>query len=535
MTTGDRAGRIAGAVVFSLLTFVGAFIVATWFRRDFNHDDFFFAYSSWLRASGGKPFRDYYLYGFTVQSEIGAPLFRWFPESFAPLHIARTAVLACIAGLCVVVYRLGRQLGGDAVWAGVSTVVMLCERNVMKRMADIRTDPFAALFLVASALAIRSPLLAGLLWGCAITVGFKVVLSAPFILAAVLLTSVPGRRVRAVFQFGLAAVIAPAVYYGWRLCAEGLAVWLRLWRNLFTTVAAVRPNVASTIARFALESPITAIVLVLGLIGFATQRGRRAGPAGIVYALFALGFIALTLFVNPYIFPYNFTIFVPLLAPVSVGVRFMISSRPLEMLLASAIAVFSVAFAALPMRVIATRSDARQIAFVRWLWRATPPDEHIFDWQGLGFGRPSIYQWWTFTGRLPAYNAGAYDVATELVRYRVPLVIDTFRLRYMKPSDVSFVAANYVRLAPCLLDAGVLSPGGGRSQSFRIFVPGRYRINSETPVTIDGGAYTREVSLTAGPHLVSSARPAALFYMPLTTEKAGPPPCGREPLLYGFN
>jgi hypothetical protein len=538
--------RLAGTIVFGILGAIGVVALLTWFRREYNHDDFFFAYSAWLRAVHAVPFRDYYLNGFTVQAEIAAPLFRFFPQSFIPLHIARLAILVCVTLLALVTYHLSRALGAPPLWAATATAVMICQPDVVMRMGDIRTDPVAALFLLASALALlrvrpeRAAAIAGLLWGCAIGTGFKVVLSLPFIVVA-LIVRFRRQWLAAVATFALTSTLEPLLYYSWRLWSEGWSVFLRLWKNVFAAVAAVPTNIPSVLTSFAASSPITPLAILLGLAGYgyAAVKGDREGRAGSLYGALAFGFVAATLAVNPFLFPYNFLILTPLLAPLVGGVRLLIPPRMTiaAAAVAAGISILAVFYAAPSWITVAERSNQVQIALVEWIWRATAPNEHVFDWQGLHFGRPGIYHWWTYSGLQPAYRAGAFAVQDELRQSRVSLIIDNFRIRYLTPGDARFIDLHYVRPAPCVLVPGAYFPAGtlASPQQFEVIVPGTYRVAPAGTVSIDGHPGS-SLRLDAGWHSVSGGPGGtAIYFTTARRELAGPPPCSGDAFLHGFD
>src|SRR5258707_5214283 len=90
----------ATLVSLCLLFLSIAIRIASTFHRAYAQDDFFFAYTAWLRSTPLRPNIDYYLPNFTPLSELFAPLFRGLPESFAPLYIARPVML--VIGIALV-------------------------------------------------------------------------------------------------------------------------------------------------------------------------------------------------------------------------------------------------------------------------------------------------------------------------------------------------------------------------------------------------------------------------------------------------
>lgn len=52
-----------------------AAMAAFWFTRAFHHDDFFFAYLSWIRTTAAVPVRDYFAPSFSPLADLFSPLF----------------------------------------------------------------------------------------------------------------------------------------------------------------------------------------------------------------------------------------------------------------------------------------------------------------------------------------------------------------------------------------------------------------------------------------------------------------------------
>ena len=65
-------------LVFPLTAVAASGIVraVSWPQRAYNHDDFYFAYLSWLRSTPAVPGRDYYVPNFNPFAELWSPLFR---------------------------------------------------------------------------------------------------------------------------------------------------------------------------------------------------------------------------------------------------------------------------------------------------------------------------------------------------------------------------------------------------------------------------------------------------------------------------
>src|SRR6185369_6613968 len=112
----------------------------SWFGRGYNHDDFYFAYLSWIRSTGAAPVRDFFVPNFNVLAELWSPLFRAFPLSFAPLVLARVLIFVVSLALVYLTWRLVYLLSGSVSWAFVITAVVSWQSSFMQRISDIRGD-----------------------------------------------------------------------------------------------------------------------------------------------------------------------------------------------------------------------------------------------------------------------------------------------------------------------------------------------------------------------------------------------------------
>jgi hypothetical protein len=549
---GDRY-RFIRWLPWALLGIVSTAIAVHWFQRDLNHDDFFFAYTAWMRGIHAVPYRDFYVANFTVVSEVFAPFFRWFPESFLPIHIARAAILACNIAVCYLIYRVTRALGSTAAWGAVAVLLYLCQPDIILRIADVRADPIGAMFLMACALALltapeeRVGPVSGIWFGLAITIAYKIALATPFVAVAVILRN---RRhwFRALLLCGVCSAIAPLLYYALRLAIDGPQVVLSIWHDVLFGVATGQSNRASAIVRFMIMGPSTPVAIALGTYGYARAAilYDRDARRGVTYIVLVLGYIAVAIAMNPFLFPYNYLIWVPLLAPIVSGIPRMIARARMPSLepgLLALTAVVVASYAALPIVEVTRRTNDVQIALVKWIWSSTTPGERIFDWQGMHFGRRGILHWWSYGGLQTRYEAGWYTLEDELRAARVSLLINNFRFAYMTPRDQEFVFRHYVRFAPCLMVPGVyaskkqLQEGG---VTLDVFVPGTYRVLGEDlrQVRIDGNLPASHITLQPGLHRVEgvpgSTTDAAVLYTTPLREKA-PAPCPGDVVLKGFN
>ncbi|HTS02458.1 MAG TPA: hypothetical protein VMN04_08040, partial [Thermoanaerobaculia bacterium] len=289
----------------------------TWFVRDFTHDDFYFAYLSWLRAVRARPGVDVDALLYTPLVEIFGPVFRLRPESFLGLYAGRALILVVALALLSLVYVLSRRLGADPPWALGAVCIAAWQGDFLLRIGDVRTDPIATLFLLLALGLLVAPdearlLPAGLCFGTAVYFNIKLAVAVPALGLAVALVS---RRavLLGLLRFGAGGALATLVWDGLRSLSDG---WGPIAGGLRALLAAPPtgsvPVVTDFLRRAVAAAPGAGVLLVLGAAGtlaapFLTP--GREGFAGaardprFVYGSAAIVFVAVFLRANPYLFP----------------------------------------------------------------------------------------------------------------------------------------------------------------------------------------------------------------------------------------
>jgi hypothetical protein len=536
--------------------------IGTWFSREYTHDDFYFAYLSWLRAVRARPGVDGDVLLYTPLVELFSPFFRLWPESFLSLDLGRAFILGVALSLLGTVYVLSRRLGASIAWALCAVSFTAWQGDFLVRISDVRTDPIATLCLLATFLLLlhekgSRPLLGGVCFGMGVFFNIKLAVALPAVGLLVVLTSMK-TPVRALLRLAAGAAIGTLLWAGFRALSDG-------WGPILTGLRALLgsppigsgPQGASFLQRAVLNAPTSSLLLVLGALGTIAAPLLRGGRealmarfrgAGFAYGCSAILFFAVFVLANPFLFPYNFVVLMPVLAPLLAGLPVLIPRRfpPLARggLLALVVLVpASEGIAALS----ATwgRTNVAQRRVVKWIWDATDRSEHVFDWQGMHWGRPGTYHWWMFSGWLPAYKAGLmYSVADELKASRITLVIDNYRLGWFHRVDREFFATHYARLDYCLF-----APGREFTKSeleagsaLDIFVPGAYRVDPLDAVArlfVDGQPVSRLIRLEEGAHRVTLVpgappTPAKIVFTTQRRERAGLPCPVPTTLYFGF-
>jgi len=536
--------------------------IGTWFGRDYTHDDFYFAYLSWLRAVKARPGVDVDVLLYTPLIELFSPFFRLWPESFLPLDLARALILGVALALLGMVYVISRRLGASATWALCAVSFTAWQGDFVLRISDVRTDPVAICFLLGAFLLLlhseaSRPFLAGICFGMAVFFNIKLVIVAVAFGLSVVLTSIK-TPIRALLRFAAGAILGTLAWDCVRALSDG-------WGPILTGLRALLgsppigsgPQGTSFLQRAALNAPTASLLLVLGALGTIAvplfRAGRGALPAGarragFVYGCSAVLFFAVFVGANPFLFPYNFVVLMPILAPLLVGLPALVPRRFPPLARAGFLAFVVLIPASEGIAAFGAtwgRTNLAQRRVVKWIWDATDPSERVFDWQGMHWGRYGTYHWWMFSGWLPAYKTGTmYSVADELKASRVTLVIDNYRLAWFRRVDREFFATHFARLDYCFFAPGreftklELESGS----VLDVFVPGVYRVDPMDAVSrllVDGQPADRLMHLDERVHrvtVVPGAPPTAAKIMFTTRrrEVAGLPCPAPTTLVFGF-
>ena len=536
--------------------------IGTWFGRDYTHDDFYFAYMSWLRAVRARPGVDADAILYTPLAGFFSPFFRLWPESFLPLDLGRAFILLVALALLGGVYVLSRRLGAAVPWALCAVSFAAWQGDFLLRISDIRTDPIATLFLLASLLLLlredgSRPVVAGLCFASAVFFSAKMSAAVPAMALAVVLTSMKA-PVRALLRYAAGGLVGTILWQSIRALSDGWRPIVTGFKTLTEFSTGPGPTSSAEFLQRAIQTaPVSAVLLLvgtLGAIGVPLLRWGRRQPLSaldarrLVYGCSAILFVAVLLRADPYLYSYNFVILMPIASPLLAGLPDLVPSRfshnLLVILLALAVVV-PVSEGAGTFSATLGRTNAAQRRVVKWIWDATDPAERVFDWHGMHWGRRGVYHWWMFSGWLPAYRAGTlYSVADELKTSQVTLVIDNYRLGWFHRLDHEFFQSHYVRLDYCLFTPGrAFSAANARDGAdFDLVAPGFYRIDPHEAaafVLIDGAPAGAVQRLTAGLHRLSpapggTAVPLRLLFTTPRRERFMLPCPTPETLQYGF-
>lgn len=536
--------------------------IGTWFGRDYTHDDFYFAYLSWLRAVKARPGVDVDVLLYTPLVELFSPFFRLWPETFRALDLGRALILGVALALLGMVYVLSRRLGASVTWALCAVSFTAWQGDFLLRIADVRTDPIAIFFLLAAFLLLlhgeaSRQLLAGTCFGMAVFFNIKLAVAIPATGLSVVLTSMK-TPVRALLRFAAGAVMGTLLWDAFRALSDGWGPILNGLRALLSAPpTGSAPQATAFLQRAILNAPISALLLLFGALGtivvpllHSSRQGFLAGAGDrrLVYGSSAILFVAVFVRTNPFLFPYNFVVLMPVLGPLLPGLPTLLPRRFSPVARAALVALATLVPASEGIATLSAthgRTNLAQRRVVKWIWDATDPSERVFDWQGMHWGRRGTYHWWMFSGWLPAYQAGKmYSVTDELKARQVTLVIDNYRLGWFHRVDREFFQSHYVRLDYCLFVPGrTFSADEVRNGTdFDLVASGFYRLDSPSATAaplLDGKPTAAIQYLSAGPHRLSlphgaTAALVRLAFSTLRREHFASPCPTPVTLFYGF-
>jgi len=274
------------------------------------------------------------------------------------------------------------------------------------------------------------------------------------------------------------------------------------------------------------SAPFLWLLFIAGFAGIVIVF-RRERPL-FWYSVLAVLFLAAFLVRNPFVYPYNFVILIPVASPLLLGLR-AVKPEPAAII---ALLIYAVAAGFFGARRMLGERNAEQVRFVDWMWRSTEASEGVFDWQGMHFGRRGVNHWFVYGANADLYRHGWYSVADELERANVTMILPNYRFDWLTPADRNFIDGHYLFIGRCVMSPGVAMRASG---SFDIVVPGVYAIVPPgSEIAVDGSAARDRIMLGRGAHSLQTQRGVALLYTTPRREAAGPPPCPAGPLIYNF-
>lgn len=487
-------------------------------------------------------------------------LFGWLlrlPLSEVDQIIAgRLAMLAIEGGTVALIYRCARHFMPNPA-ALLSVLAYLSFSFVVEHGASFRFDPPSiALLMAAAALLLeprlrrRSMIIAGLAVAAAGLITIKSAFMLPTLgaLALARLAAAPHRR-HALARLALMAATAAgtfailyAVHKASLSAAELDAAGGLVAHSAGQTLGhgALLPR-GSTVARAVIENPLVVLLLAAGLWRTACAAMRRRGAErtrALMLLAFALPLLTPLVYGNAYAYYYAW-----MLAPAVVLAGATPLGRDRQ---------FSLVAALLALSAIAHRGSEdggrleRQRETMAAVHALFPrPVAYIDRASMVGSFRkvgPFMSRW-----GMTSYRAAGQPLMRDLLaRHTPPLLITNSPIllaalgqpaapeRNKPPllaADAAVLRANYIPHWGPLWVAGKRLVASGEVAAFEVLIGGRYRIETDRPVMIDGVAHLpgAVVTLMQGPHRISSTdgrQTVVLRWASLRPGPASAPPSG---------
>ncbi len=175
-------------------------------------------------------------------------------------------------------------------------------------------------------------------------------------------------------------------------------------------------------------------------------------------------------------------------------------------------------------------TNARQVRLMDAAEALTAPGEPVYDAMGLVPSRPpAVFHWFDQSLVRANFTDGAWPpVRAALAKDPPPVVIPNYRTDWLSGPDRDFLLSRWAALSDDFRVLAAVVPAGGGA--FTVLRAGRYRVSdlsdsglggttpSGRPLApgsrLDGVPFAGGVAvLSAGPHRLRSARPAAAVWM----------------------
>jgi len=507
--------RIAGIVsAIALLVYQCGAV----FARYIINDDYQTLYTSWLKASGKMPGRDFFLASYYLLIDIFAPLFRLHFGAWFPLYAARFFFVAMMAVIALLLYRLTTPLFSEvAGW--LAPLMALASAAMIYRGLDLRPDLIttatwlAVFVLLEKDRSSRRDLLIGALLGIGFLNRFKAALIFPLVLGAYLIRLRRKSLAQALLFVAAGGLAVFAIYLLWIAATDDLRTFFEVNRKLYSEMGdfeKLGEGIRGATIRTTLR--VDALYWLLAATGVGLRAMRHRTYTGYQNYLCASLFIvsALTVVLNPIYYVYNLVTLQALLAPFAAYAlaRAIERVRPMVGVL---LAIMPLVYQ-LPACVWSlTPTNEHQKNLETFLLRYTKPDAVVFAFEGIGLYRPSTFHWripWIYIER---YTGGGWRLADEFRRTPPEIIVRSYRVpAWLTRSDRDFLDARYVALTPYLLVPGFDTHGREGTFAADLLAGGEYEVLREGDgvCSLDGRSFTSDqrFTLQAGPHVVAASR-----------------------------
>ncbi len=519
----DQAFRWVCWVGFAILLAIYLVSVA---NRYLINDDYQGLYTAWLKSQGKVAGRDYYLTSYYLLTDLMAPLFRVWRETWFPVYVMRVFFIAVIATTMVLMHRVCLRLF-DGATGWVLPLLLLSTTAMLHRGLDLRPDLITNLFWVGIILVLLGRDL--LSWRSSAAVGamltfvtlnrFKGLMIVPLVLVVYAWEiSRPGRSTMRdsarILVGGILGVFLVALpYLAWVSATDGFGEFMQVHRALFMDLGhsfSDGPGILADTAKHSIRLDYLFWAFSTAGMWLRVRSWRAYSPRENILVAGLVATSAATVAFNPAYYAYNLMTLQTLLAPFAAN-GFLGAIRILQARIAPA---FAAAFLLLPIAwnwkaiaEVTQESNRHQKELQTFFLQYLNPSQAVFALEGVGLYRPSVFHW-RFPAVLSArYLGGAWTYSQELAAAKPEVLVLSYRLPgWLTYSDVQFISAHYVFLSPLILVPGFDSAGKGQVATFDALVPGRYEVlmTATGACSLDGSVIHPGdiLDLPAGPHLV---------------------------------
>lgn len=541
----ERSALVSAGLWVAFGTMMALFLAVAW-RARFVMDEF-------NLFQGLRSFSKHSLYHTLdpIKTVLGTELFRLATlasDSAGIMRAGRLLGLGAALATLALIHLLSRELWPNSRHRLLVLVSALSYSNFFERAFRIRTDTLALTFAAGSLLFLVKPsrrrshlLLSGALMGLSFLCTQKAVyfLGAAFI--ALLVASWLESGWRKAFLHGL------LFGTGWLAVFVGYAIWFGgtgWWRVISMVLIGPRFVLEGT-ASFSGLGMFISQTLTRNLLPYALSlagliiafRHWRSAPYPVRVALLATVITTILVFHHDQPWPYVFVWPQALLSLWVIPVADAVSGRGWLTRNQAVLALVFLATLSLPRQVrYLNHTNEEQLSVMAQAEKLLEPRSTYFDGVGMIVDRDiagAYPGWWWDTPTIArirtALGSGDASALNGIMKDQPKLWIINYRLLIMSDVVQKMVAGGYVRITPNLLLTGIEMKPGGQETVFGCHWAGSYQLfdgNGHAvgePVTADGGAPSKVVTLAAGLHrLRGPASTRARFLLPVGTTVPGP-------------
>lgn len=502
--TGLLTSILAPVVIRSAIIIAGLGLLVLAWTRNVNWDEFYFLSLIHAFQDGrlDRPLQTFFVHGFGWLSRVPG-------HETEQIFAARIVMTALFASSVYSIHRISCALA-DREAANIAVIAFLTSGFVLAHGTSFRADPIAAAFLIG-ALAI---MMTGRMWiwqtaavtflsAGALLITIKAALYLPAYLGVLAWRWGDRRVVLRILMAWVAGLFVAAGSYYWH--AAGI---VSAPNN--GTTANAHNALTTTLLKAGLfprseETKLWALLsfggVMLALFGFTAPGTTRAKLVRVAFVLPLLLSVIFYRNAFPYFFAY---ITPPMIAVVAVGAA-KLGKGPL---LGGLTALMLISGAGQMYKAL-TEDAVLQRATLKEVHRLFPEPVHYIDHNGMVASFPRVGFFMSSWG-IARYRAVKQPVMADWINRMAPPFLLTNRsalhLAMTLPTgldhpglllldDQKALRETYVHYSGVIWLAGRDVTLSDTSESVTLAIPGRYLLESEVPVTIDGQIYSDGMTL----------------------------------------